>query len=212
MALVNLGTELDTIEMDESANFKQLVSGEPVVARSIYGKPFKMTTTCKLWFLSNSLPRFKSGTDAEYRRARFLSFTRKPKNKDIGLKDKLLNEKNGILAWIVTGLMAILEGAPCPIGGEESQNVLKRFELSNDPVGFFVKSRLIVNPAAEVPKDQIVTAFTEFLDEHQFPHKTREYFFRAFYERCPQIDVKRYKSRVPEYWIKGVELRTDDVA
>jgi putative DNA primase/helicase len=207
-ALVNLGTELDTVEMDESANFKQLVSGEPIVARSIYGKPFKMQTTCKLWFLSNGLPRFKSGTDAEYRRARFLSFSKKPAQKDPTLKDKLREERDGILAWLVDGLQAILQGIPAPMGGDHSAAVLKRFELSNDPIGCFMREYCIVSPELQTPKDDVIGAFTEFLDSHQFPHRTREYFFRALYERNPEITVFRKRiANQSTYFLRGVGLK-----
>lgn len=206
-ALVNLGTELDTVEMDESANFKQIVSGEPIVARSIYGKPFKMQTTCKLWFLSNTLPRFKSGTDAEYRRARFLSFSKKPAEKDILLKDKLRLERNGILSWLIDGLQAILQGISAPMGSDSSLAVLKRFELSNDPVGCFIKEHCELKPECEEAKDHVIEAFTQFLDSHQFPHRTREYFFRAMYERNPQITVKRKKNQKPEYYLAGIRLK-----
>ena len=183
-ALVNLGTELDTVEMDESSNFKQIVSGEPIVARSIYGKPFKMETTCKLWFLSNALPRFKSGTDAEYRRARFLSFSKKPAEKDTTLKDQLRLERNGILAWLVGGLQAILQGIPAPMGSDASMAVLKRFELSNDPVGCFVKEHCEFRPEYDEVKDKVIDAFTQF----KFVYKKVDFylaqsFSRSEYER-----------------------------
>jgi len=191
-ALVNLGTELDTVEMDESVNFKRLVSGEPIVARSIYGKPFEMQTTCKLWFLSNSLPRFKSGTDAEFRRARFLCFDKKPAEKDPTLKDRLRQERDGILGWMVDGLQVILRGGAPPMGGPHSTAVLKRFELSNDPVSCFIQEHCNLSPELKTQKDEIITAFSEFLDSHQFPQRTREYFCRAFYERNPNITVSRH--------------------
>jgi P4 family phage/plasmid primase-like protien len=208
-ALVNLGTELDTVEMDESANFKQLVSGEPIVARSIYGKPFKMETTCKLWFLSNALPRFKSGTDAEYRRARFLAFNKKPATKDPTLKDRLREERDGILRWIIDGLQAILGGISAPYGGEASREVMGRFEISNDPVGSFVKQECALDSNSEESKDDVISAFSEFLDAHQFPHKTKEYFFRALYERNPSITVVRYKNKKPAHYLRGIRLIRD---
>ena len=86
---LNLGTELDALEVSESGNFKLLVSGEPIDVRPIYGAPFTMSTTAKLWFLSNNMPRFKQGTDAEQRRMRFLRFDKKPAAKVVGLRDKI---------------------------------------------------------------------------------------------------------------------------
>ena len=63
--MLNLGTELNGTEIEESSNFKKLVSGEGMLARQIYCEPGEMVTTCKLVFLTNNLPRFKYGTDAE---------------------------------------------------------------------------------------------------------------------------------------------------
>ncbi|MEA3207821.1 MAG: putative primase/helicase [Chthoniobacter sp.] len=78
-ALCNMGTELDTVDVEDASALKRIVSGEPVEARNIFGKPFTMRTTAKLWYLANDLPRFKHGTDAELRRVRFLHFDQLPK-------------------------------------------------------------------------------------------------------------------------------------
>lgn len=205
-AMINLGTELDTVEVDESGTFKQLISGESIVARSIYGKPFTMESTCKHWFLSNVMPRFKHGTDAELRRARFLSFGKRPEAIDRTLKERLVAEKDAILTWAVDGLRAILEGYEAPYGGEESNNAIRRFQLSNDPVQCFINENLTLDPSAEETKDAVMESFSQFLDAHQFAHRTREYFFRALYERNPQIRVVQYRNKQPMYWLRGVRL------
>lgn len=207
-ALVNLGTELNTAEMGESTNFKQIVSEEPIVVRSIYGKPFKMQTTCKLWFLSNSLPRFKGGTDAEYRRVRFLSFSKKPTEKDTALKDKLRHERDGILGWMVGGLQAILRGTPAPLGGRQSAKVLKSFELSNDPVACFVREHCVLSPELETTKDHVMNSFNDFLESHQFPPRKKEYFLRALYERHPSIGVRRDRTGgATKHVLMGIALK-----
>jgi putative DNA primase/helicase len=78
-AIVNMGTELDTVDVEDASALKRLVSGEAVEARNIFGRPFTMRTSAKLWFNANDLPRFKHGTDAELRRVRFLHFDQFPK-------------------------------------------------------------------------------------------------------------------------------------
>lgn len=138
-AALNLGTELDSLPLDESSNFKMIVSGEPVEARPIYGKPFKMRSTCKLWFLSNNLPRFKNGTDAELRRVRFLKFDQVPDEVDRTLKNKLSKEVSGILNWMLNGLIQLLNLGEMPYGGENVHEVQERFSVSNDPLGAFLK-------------------------------------------------------------------------
>jgi putative DNA primase/helicase len=77
-AIVNMGTELDTVDVEDASALKRLVSGESLEARNIFGRPFTMISTAKLWFNANDLPRFKHGTDAELRRVRFLHFDQLP--------------------------------------------------------------------------------------------------------------------------------------
>lgn len=206
-AIVNLGTELDALEADESSNLKQLVSGEPVIARPIYGKPFTMSTTCKLWFLSNVMPRFKAGTDAEYRRTKFISFLHKPEAPDRELKKSLLAERDAIFAWCVDGLQCILGGTCAPEGSDESEATLTRFKLSNDPLGCFVSERCILSPNVETEKEAFVHELHGYLDSYGFPHKAKEAMFKSLYERYPEVRATRHRNRKPEAYIKGIGLR-----
>ena len=216
-AMVNMGTELDTVDIGDSANFKRIVSGEPIEVRPIYGDPYTMNHyTVKLWFNSNSLPRFRHGTDAELRRARFLEFVHPPKEKDVTLKERLAGEKNGIFRWMVTGLQAILQGVPCPEGGEESRRVKEKFAISNDPVSSFAKECLIFGPDEEEPKDAIYQAFGEFLGSWGFSEKSKGQLFRQFYDRFPEVSAYRErwgKKREKGQWLLGVRLRLrqDDI-
>src|SRR5262249_53024801 len=130
-AAVNLGTELDAVELGDSTTFKAIVSGEPIEARPIYGAPFTMQTSCKLWFLSNTLPRFKHGTEAELRRTRFLRFDFLPPKKDITLKSRLALEPNGVFGWMLAGLVKALNVPQIPFGGCNSHQVHDRFRISN---------------------------------------------------------------------------------
>jgi len=182
-AAINLGTELDTIAVDESANFKTLVSGEPIEARPIYGQPFTMQTSCKLWFLANGLPRFKNGTDAELRRTRFIRFDRQPAVKDVTLKSRLLAERDGVFNFMLAGLRRLLTLPEIPLGGKESQAVHARFKISNDPVGSFVAEYCELGPEARERKDALKSAFSEFCETHGISGEFGDYFLRRLYER-----------------------------
>lgn len=206
-AVVNLGTEVDTLEMDESSNLKQIVSGEKIIARPIYGKPFDMTTTCKLWFLSNVMPRFKAGTDAEYRRTKFIVFSQKPGAPDLELKDRLLEERDAIFAWAVDGLQAILEGCIMPQGSEGSRAALTRFKLSNDPLGCFIEERCTLSGELEVAKDVFIAELNGFLESYGFTPKAKEVLFKSLYERHPEVRAVRHRGRSPEMYIAGIGLR-----
>lgn len=208
-AAVNLGTELTTADIAESGNFKTLVSGEPIEARPIYGKPFVMQTVCKLWFLANSLPRFRYGTEAELRRTRFLRFDFQPPEIDVTLKTRLAAELDGVFAFMLDGLRQLLTLREIPLGGRESRAVHERFRISNDPVGAFVRTRCLLDPEARVTKDTLREAYAEFCTRHELSTECREWFFRVLFERFtslretyPRISGDRVKC------IAGVQLRS----
>jgi P4 family phage/plasmid primase-like protien len=192
-ACVNLGTELHSIAVDESANFKTIVSGEPLEARSIYCSPFTMHTHCKLWFLANDLPRFKNGTEAELRRTRFLRFEYKPDKPDVLLKERVALEAPGVFNRMLRGLQRALTVDRIPLGGAHSQSVHNRFQVSNDPLGTFLTRFCILSPHHEAPKDNLFNAFSAYCDQYGLPHNLAEQFFRRLYERFP--DVKETRRR-----------------
>ena len=209
-ALVNMGTEVDTLDTRDSSNVKRIVSGEPIEVRSIYGEPGPMTSTVKLWFNSNTIPRFKNGTDAELRRMRFLRFTVKVPEvrKDRKLKAKLVEERHGIFSWMVLALQSILKGEVCPEGGGASRQIKDRFALANDPVKAFGDECCLFGPGEEQPKEEIWEAFNAWMDAWGFPRKSQESLFRRFYERFPTVRAvrKRVGDKRP-HWLVGVSLK-----
>jgi P4 family phage/plasmid primase-like protien len=184
-AALNIGTELDSLEIEESSNWKALVSGEPILARPIYGKPFKLRTAAKLWFLSNHMPRFKHGSDAEFRRMRFISFGKKPVSKDTSLKDKLRQEAPGIFIWMVEGLAELLRVNAVPYGGKETARPCETFSVQNDPLGSFVRKHCILGPSHQIGKENLRNEYKEFLEEEGLPADKLTFSF-----------IKRLKERI----------------
>jgi len=205
---INLGTELDALEVGESGNFKALVSGENIAVRPIYGVPFTMSTTAKLWFLSNNLPRFKHGTDAEQRRTRFLRFDKVPAAKDVDLKTKLIAEREGIFLWALEGLSRLLSLKEMPLGGAESKRVHERFAITNDPLGAFMAARCRIDSQGYAVKAGFEAALVEFCEEHAIPCEDKSWLFRQLWSRYPELKESRIthndspRTRV----IKGVIL------
>lgn len=209
-AAVNIGTELDAIELGDSGPFKAIVSGERLEARPIYGAPFTMQTACKLWFLANVLPRFKYGTEAEMRRLRFLRFHFLPLKKDVTLKSKLALERDGVFQWMLAGLVKLLNQETIPFGGSDSQLVHRRFGISNDPVGAFVSNSCRLDSALKVSKETLAAAYKGFRERHDLPNTHEGSFFRTLYERWPQVRESRpakTKGHRPRYLL-GIGLTT----
>ena len=85
---------------------RNLVSGEELPARPIYGKPFTLRPVLKLWWSMNDRPVITDTSDAIWRRMALIPFKRtfKPEERDTQLLGKLEAELSGILNWALVGL------------------------------------------------------------------------------------------------------------
>jgi P4 family phage/plasmid primase-like protien len=211
--LINLATELNTLEVDDTGLFKQLVSGERFTARPIYGRPFEMSSHATLVFLANDLPRFKNGTDAEMRRLRFVKFNQKPDKIDVTLKERLMLEAEGVFATLVRHAHDLLSGAQITPQGKYGQQVSQRFGVSNDPVGQFIAQYCERGADCYCAKNDLYEAFTEFRDAHGISDKFEaNAFFRRLYDRYQDIHdgKQRRVDGTRRRVITGISLKRDN--
>jgi P4 family phage/plasmid primase-like protien len=195
--MINLATELNTLELDDSGLFKQLVSGEQFTARPVYGKPFEMCSTATLVFLANSLPRFKSGTEAEVRRLRFVRFDRKVANPDLTLKDRIIGEAPGIFSELVRRASELLRGRALTKPSNWGTETVERFSVSNDPVGQFVQSECDLDREKQCNKALLYDEFTKFRDAHGISDRfDKAVFFRTLYDRFPSVKQSKSSSDI----------------
>lgn len=190
--MLNLGSELTGTEIEESANFKKLVSGEFLSVRAIYGAPEEMQTGCKLLFLTNHPPRFRGGTDAEVRRLRILHFAVKPKVKDTDLKTKLRAETSGILNWMIAGLVRVLRDRAIPVGGATAQAAIASFSRSNDPVGSFVAECCDFAPHLVTIKSELFETFGVWCENVGLcAEKWENFFYKTLLQNHPELTSSR---------------------
>ena len=196
-AALNLCTELNSKEVEDSSIFKTLVSGGSLPARQIYDKPFNMTTPCKTFSLSNNLPEFRGGTDAEKRRLRFIRCNYRPEVVDISVKERLKVPHPGTLNWLLEGLQELLKRGiqPMPFGGESSQEVHNRFFANNDPIKGFITAYCIFDKNTETPKEQLRDLFKLYAEDNDISEGFVKTFFRSLYKRYPNLVPKRGGNR-----------------
>jgi P4 family phage/plasmid primase-like protien len=210
-AAVNISTELDALPIEGAENFKLLVSGEHVAADRKHQEMIQLKTPCKFLFLTNYLPRFKHGTDAELRRLRFLRFERKPERPDPTLKQKVALEADGVFRLMIDGLRILLTKREIPHGSEQSRETRERFQIQNDPIAAFVHSKCRLDPKAESPKDQLYEQYKEFLDASGLPEpKDSSTFFRTLYNRFQVKSARRRDAGGFVGRVVGIELMPED--
>ena len=205
-AMLNISTELNALELT-SDRFKQLVSGERVPVRAIYGKPYYIDPTCKYVGLTNHLPRFKDGIGAELRRLRFLKFSHLPAEKDLELKKRVAAEGSGILNLLLRLVPDLLKATEMPSGGQEGEQARERFQIANDPVGTFVQRECRLDPKAYETKNRLEAHFKAFLEHHGLREAIASILFKQLYERFNVKPIKRWNRGKREPGLTGIELK-----
>lgn len=205
-AMLNLSTELNALELT-SDRFKQLVSGERVPVRAIYGSPYYIDPTCNYAGLTNHLPRFREGTGAELRRFRFLKFTHLPTHKDLELKKRIAAEGAGILNLLVRLVPELLKAPEMPSGGRGGEQARDRFQIANDPVGTFVQRECVLYLKAYESKSRLEAHFKAYLEHHGLRETIASILFKQLYERFDVAPVRRRDGQRREPGLTGIELK-----
>lgn len=136
--LLNYASELSTSL--NTTIFKQLVSGEPIEARSPFQEPILITDYAKLLFNVNELPKDIENNHAYFRRLLIIPFRQTiPDDKqDKQLAIKIIkDELPGILNWVLKGLERLMSQknfSPCL----ESELEIESYKLESDSVKMFL--------------------------------------------------------------------------
>ena len=85
------------------AKLKAVTGGDSVSARFMHKDFFDFRPQFKLLVVGNHLPEMRNADSAMRRRFRVVPFTHPPARPDRHLKEKLLDEADGILEWVIEG-------------------------------------------------------------------------------------------------------------
>ena len=164
--LVNYASELST--KLNTTTFKQLVSGEPIDARQIYGKPFILTDYARMVFNTNVLPKDIEVNTGFFRRFIIIHFDQviSDDEKDVNLANKIIkNELSGVFNWVLNGLNRLLmqgDFSPC----EAIDHAINEFKLSSDSVNLFLEDGCYIpGVAAQIPLKTLHQIYREYCSE-----------------------------------------------
>lgn len=136
--IVNYGTDIK-LENIDAGRFKQLASGEPIDARLPYKNPFNITDYAKLIFNVNKMDSANvEHTHGFWRRFLFIPFMVKieDKDKDRDLHKKILQNRAGVLNWIIEGAKQVIENRDLFISAE-CEEIKTQFMKETDTVAMF---------------------------------------------------------------------------
>lgn len=182
--LLNYGSEISS--KLNPTTFKMLVSGEPVEARMIYGKPFLLTDYARFMFNTNVLPKDVEHNPGFFRRFIIIHFdqTIGPEEKDVNLANHIIkNELPGVFNWVLAGLNRLL-----------SQNDFTKSDLIDNAVSEFKKNSDSVNLFLD--DGNCTTAAGKFIPLKSLYAQYRSYCVDSGYTSC---SVKVFSERLKNY-------------
>lgn len=145
----------------KDALVKSVTSGEPIMVRANYGAFFRLYPYFKLTMSGNHKPDIRSTDDGIWRRMKLVPWPVQipDHERDPNLIAKLWEERDGILHWLVDGLLDYLEG-----GMQEPDSVrsaTEEYREDSDPVGSFISGccHCTGNDTDRIPSRDLTMAF-----------------------------------------------------
>jgi putative DNA primase/helicase len=216
--LVVASETADGGRLDE-ALVKDLTGGEPIRARRMREDFWQFDPTHKLIVSTNHRPKVGSQDHAMWRRLRLLPFdryfwdadtapktgeTRHPEMKaNKHLREELLEEAPGILAWMVEGCHQWQEEGPGE--PEEVRSATAEYQQDEDLIGPFIAERCVKGDDKEVRASALYQAFRLWCEkggEHRPPSQT------SFGTQLTRLGFKRLKKNTVSYL--GLDLLPEE--
>ncbi len=150
---------------------KNVVSGEPVMVKTLYKDPKLITNYGKLISSYNQLPKSEA-TLGFFRRWIIIPFdvTITEQERDIRLKDKLCEELSGILNWVLEGLKRLVvnrtftESSAC-------NNALEAYRIGTNSALRFFEECLSKNEEGHMPLKMLYQEYNKFCVEDGVSNK-----------------------------------------
>ena len=184
---------------------KMLTGGDRVRARRLYENSFEFSPTFKLWLATNHRPAIRGTDPAIWSRIKLVPFEVSFEGKeDKTLKQELLTELPGILAWCVRGCLRWLkEGLKFP---ESVLRATAEYRSESDQVGRFLSECCSVDPKAKTKSSYLYLAYQSWCPANGEEEVTGTAFGRRLTER----GMRKSTSSGRGVFYQGVAVRGEE--
>lgn len=151
------------VRFDEG-RLKQLTGGDQVSARFMRAEFFSFHPECKIWIAANDRPHISETKHSIWRRVRELPFTVTipPEKRNPHMKEYLLEERDGILAWVVQGCLRWQKhglGSP-----EKVTAAVEEYRRTEDTLQDFITDYIEQVPSAETRGADLYAAYRKYAE------------------------------------------------
>ena len=164
-ARVVTATETEQGRRWNESRIKEITGGDRITARFMHKDNFTYSPTFKLVMSGNHKPAIRNVDEAMRRRMHLIPFeVTIPRDKrDRQLQDKLLKERDGILAWALEGCMQWQRIGLCP--PQSVQDATSEYFEGEDAMGRWIEERCVLSPNARALTAELFNDWKQWADE-----------------------------------------------
>ncbi len=193
-----------------TATVKSITGGDKITARHLYKDWFEFKPQFQIVCAVNDLPKLDWIDDAYFRRVRILPFQRVFQHNEIdkGLEQKLKEETNGIINWMIEGYQQYKsEGLQA---SAKMESYLNEYRSNQDPVKQFVETIIVeCTHSYFLPLFEIINEFKGFCLRQGFTVPTEASIKKRLREILGPSTQQRYGKNGERYrGYKGIQFQT----
>ncbi len=183
---------------------KALAGRELISARFLFGEFFSFPPTFKAWVRTNHKPIITGDDTGLWRRILLIPFTRTfaREEQDPRLEEKLLQERDGILGWILEGTREYLRTGI--VISRRMQAEINSYRTDSDVLGEFLEDKTRKALSAQVEQKQLYRAYKCWCDDSGVRPQSK----KSFTQRLRERGFSEPKSGSGRYY-GGLELVSD---
>jgi len=183
---------------------KQITGNDKMTARFLYGEFFNFTPTFKIFMATNHKPVIKGTDHGIWRRIKLIPFTTRieEEQQDKHLEQKLMQERPGILNWLVEGAKRwCAEGLRTPTIIIRATD---EYRSEMDVIGNFLKERCEQKPGVSIRARELFKCYEDWCDDHN-EHAVSERFLGL---RLKEMGLDQKRMSDGRYW-QGLAIRAN---
>ena len=162
---------------------KMLAGREPISARFLHREYFEYMPSFTAWLRTNHKPIITGEDDGIWRRLVILRFGKKflDHEKDPFLENKLLEERDGILQWMLEGArMYLKDGLKL---SPRIRSEIATYRTDSDLLGEFLTDVMDADPSAKINQQTAYQSWGEWCKENGFRTSSKKSFTQRLAER-----------------------------
>ncbi len=174
--LANTCADISKITIEDDAELKKIVGGDMIQAEFKGKDSFSFRPYAKMLFSANRFPHVDDKSNGFKRRLRVIEMNKEPKEKDVYLKEKMLEELEFWVYMAVQGLKKVLAQNNV-FESENSKKTREKIYKDGDSVFAFISDCLIPQEDCNIRRSEMFKEYCDYCDYFERVRVKKRTFF-----------------------------------